>query len=118
MSWRASALARERLEEDDSALEAWVEELRPWRRGGVLNLAVLRNRPRALVRRALHRWLLAQPLAGEISRQGFEDLLAAVIAGGGTRRSLGRNGFAVIRNGALRFERLRHRPRQAVARRR
>ncbi len=112
------ALARERLEEDDSALDAWVEELRPWRRGGVLNLGALRNRPRALFRRALHRWLLAQPLAGDISRQGFESLLAAAIAGKGTRRSLGRNGFAVIRNGALRFERLRHRPRQAVARRR
>jgi tRNA(Ile)-lysidine synthase len=99
-----AALARERMEEDDSALEAWVEELRPLRRTGVLDLAVLANRPRALARRALHRWLLAQPLAGEISRQGFDDLLDAVLAGQRTRRSLGCNGFAVIRNGALRFE--------------
>jgi tRNA(Ile)-lysidine synthase len=104
-----AALARERLEEDDSALEAWVEELRPWGRAGALNLAVFRNRPRALARRALHRWLLAQPLAGELSRQGFEDLLTAAIAGQRTRRSLGRNGFAVIRSGALRFEPLRDR---------
>ena len=100
------ALARERLEEDDSALDAWVEELRPWGRGGVLNVAILQNRPRALARRALHRWLLAQPLAGDLSRQGFEDLLAAVVAGQSTRRSLGRNGFALIKNGRLRFERL------------
>jgi tRNA(Ile)-lysidine synthase len=101
------ALARERLEEDDSALDAWVEELRPWGRGGVLNVAILQNRPRALARRALHRWLLAQPLAGDLSRQGFEDLLAAVVAGQSTRRSLGRNGFALIKNGRLRFERRR-----------
>jgi len=105
-----AALARERLEEDDSALEAWLEELRPWGRGGALNLAVLKNHPRALARRALHRWLLAQPLAGELSRQGFDDLLSAVMAGHRTRRSLGRNGFAVVRNGKLRFERLRRHP--------
>jgi tRNA(Ile)-lysidine synthase len=100
------ALARERLEEDDSALDAWVEELRPLGRGGVLNVAIFQNRPRALVRRALHRWLLAQPLAGNLSRQGFEDLLDAVVAGQSTRRSLGLNGFALIKNGRLRFERL------------
>jgi tRNA(Ile)-lysidine synthase len=100
------ALARERLEEDDSALDAWVAELRPWGRGGVLNVAIFQNRPRALVRRALHRWLLAQPLAGDLSRQGFENLLDAVVAGRSTRRSLGLNGFASIKNGRLRFERL------------
>jgi tRNA(Ile)-lysidine synthase len=99
------ALARERLEEDDCALDAWLEELRPLGRSGMLNLAVLKNRPRAIVRRALHTWLLAQPLAGELSRQGFEDLLAAAMAGRRTRRSLGRNGFAVIRDDKLRFER-------------
>ena len=100
------ALARERLEEDDSALDAWVAELRPWGRGGVLNVAIFQNRPRALVRRALHRWLLAQPLAGDLSRQGFENLLDAVVAGRSTRRSLGLSGFASIKNGRLRFERL------------
>lgn len=104
-----AALARERLEEDDSALDAWLEELRPLGRGGVLNLAVLKHRPRALVRRALHRWLLAHPLAGDLSRQGFDDLLNAVVTGQATRRSLGRRGFAVIRDGTLRFVRVRGR---------
>jgi tRNA(Ile)-lysidine synthase len=104
-----AALARERLEEDDSALETWLEELRPLGRGGVLNLAVLKGRPCALFRRALHHWLLGQPLAGKLARQGFEDLLAAVMSGQTTRRSLGRSGFAVVRKGTLRFERLRNR---------
>lgn len=36
-----AALARERLEEDDSALDAWVDELRPLRRTGVLNLSLI-----------------------------------------------------------------------------
>ncbi|HTX67422.1 MAG TPA: tRNA lysidine(34) synthetase TilS [Opitutaceae bacterium] len=98
-----AALARERLEEDDAALEAWLDELRPLRRDGSLDLARLASRPRALVRRAVRRWLAGQPGAGGLSRQGFEDLLEAVTAGRATRRSVGRRGFAVIRGGRLRF---------------
>jgi tRNA(Ile)-lysidine synthase len=101
-----AALARERLEEDDAALEAWLAELSPGRRGRVLNLAVLKGRPRALVRRALHGWLAALPLAAELSRQGFEDLLMVAMAGSNTCRSLGRDGFAVVRDGKMRFERV------------
>ena len=107
-----AALARELLEEDDSALEAWLDELNPVGRGGQLNLAVLKGRPRAVVRRALRRWLAVQPQAGALSRQGFEDLLAVVLAGQPDRRSLGRKGFAVVRDTQLRFERViaRRRP--------
>jgi len=100
-----AALARELLEEDDSALEAWLAALRPMAADGSLALGKLQGKPRALVRRALHRWLLAQPQAGELARQGFEALLAAVERGSPTRHSLGRDGFAVIRGGVLRFER-------------
>jgi tRNA(Ile)-lysidine synthase len=99
-----AALARGLLEEDDAALEAWLDALRPFRSGRSLDLVRLARHPRALLRRALRRWLLAQPLAGEISRQGFEDLLTAAATGRPTRRSLGRRGFAVIRGGVLRFE--------------
>jgi tRNA(Ile)-lysidine synthase len=55
-------------------------------------------------RRALHRWLLAQPHGSDLSRQGYEQLLALVERGRSTRFSLGRNGFAVIRRGWLAFE--------------
>lgn len=99
-----AALARELLEEDDAALEAWLDSLEALTARGTLALARLSGRPRAVVRRALHRWLLAQPRAGDLSRQGFEALLAAVERGAPTRHSLGREGFAVIRDGALRFE--------------
>ena len=100
-----AALARDLLEEDDSALEAWLDQLRPVRRG-VLDLAILKGRPRAIFRRALRRWLGVQPLAGELSRRGFEDLLAVVLAGRPDRRSLGRKGFAVLSGDRLRFERM------------
>ena len=99
-----AALTRELLEEDDQALEAWLDALQPFRSGRTLDVTCLAGRPRALTRRALRRWLAAQPRAGELSRQGFEDLLAVVVSGRPARRSLGRYGFAVIRGGLLRFE--------------
>lgn len=99
-----AARSRELLEEDDAALEAWLESLSAVRADGTLVLKNLAGKPRALARRALHRWLLAQPKAGALSRQGFESLLAAVERGVATRHSLGVHGFAVIRGGTLQFE--------------
>jgi len=99
-----AAHSRELLQEDDEALEAWVEALRPLTAKRELALNRLAGRPAAVVRRALHRWLLAQPRAGRLSRHGFEELLAAVRAGRPWRRSLGSHGFAVIRGRRLRFE--------------
>ena len=99
-----AAHARELLEEDDRALEAWLDALAPLRGDQTLDLAVLAGKPRGLVRRALHRWRQAQKRAGELSRQGFEALLSAVERGRATRHSLGTGGFAVIREGVLRFE--------------
>jgi tRNA(Ile)-lysidine synthase len=113
-AWRAAspgrdalagaALTRELLAEDDVALEAWLDEVQPFATGGALDVSRLAGKPRALVRRALHRWMSAQPGAGELSRQGFEALLAAVQRGRSVRHSLGVQGFAVIRRGRLLYE--------------
>jgi tRNA(Ile)-lysidine synthase len=102
-----AALSRELLEEDDSALETWVDELRPVARDGTLDLDVLKGRPRAVVRRAVRRWLRVQPHVGGLSRRGFDDLLAVVLSGRPDRRSLGRKGFAVVKDNRLRYERAR-----------
>jgi tRNA(Ile)-lysidine synthase len=99
-----AALSRERLEEDEQALEAWMELLAPLGRDRQLDLRALAGRPRALLRRALHRWLLAQRQPTDLSRQGFEVLLAAVERSQPTRFSLGRKGFAVIKQGRLAFK--------------
>jgi len=107
-----AALARERLEEDDSALDAWLKELRPLKRKGVLNLAVLMQRPRALARGRFTAGCWPSLWPRDL-RQGFEDLLTAALAGQRTRRSLGCNGFAVVRDSTLRFERVRHRRKRA-----
>ncbi len=101
-----AALSRELLEEDDRALETWLDRTGALEADRSLNTVRLAACPRAVVRRALHRWLLAQPGAGELSRQGFDALLRAVEHGGPIRHSLGVEGFAVIRKGRLRFERI------------
>jgi tRNA(Ile)-lysidine synthase len=113
-AWRAAAsgrdalagaaLTRELLAEDDVALEAWLDGVQPLTSDGALDVSRLAGRPRALVRRALYRWMSAQPGAGDLSRQGFEVLLAAVQRGRPVRHSLGAQGFAVIRHGRLVYQ--------------
>jgi len=99
-----AARSRLLLEEDDAALEAWLESLDVFSRRGELDLGPLAGKPRALVRRALYRWLLAQRKVGEISRQAFDALLVSLETGRRTRHSMGRLGFAVTDGKVLRFE--------------
>lgn len=106
-----AALSRELLDEDDAALEAWADKLTPRRSSRALSLSELAGVPRAVVRRVLQRWLRRQSVPVDISRQAFDGLLAAVLRGQPTRHSLGAKGFAVIREGGLRFERQREKRR-------
>ena len=99
-----AALARELLEEDEDALEAWAETLAKPGRGRWLNVADLADVPRAVVRRALHHWLGKVRPQTDLTRQGFTALLAAVVRGRPTRFSLGVGGFAVIKQGKLVFK--------------
>ena len=71
------------------------------------DLDQVEGKPRAIVRRALHRWLQAQRQRVDISSQAFEALLVAVEAGKPTRHSLGAECFGVIREGSLRVVRTR-----------
>jgi tRNA(Ile)-lysidine synthase len=110
-----AALSRELLDEDDGALESWVDTLAPLSADGLaLDVKILHGKPRAIVRRALHRWLTKQADTGDLSRQGFERLLAAVEQGAFTRFSLGRSGFAVIRKGILSRETASAKKRRAL----
>jgi tRNA(Ile)-lysidine synthase len=99
-----AALSREMLEEDDTALECWVDGLGVLHRGR-LDVRALQGLPRAVIRRALHRWLLTVRPQTDLSRQGFQILLAAVERGKATRFSLGRTDFAVIHEGQLKLVR-------------
>ncbi len=99
-----AARSRLLLQEDDEAIEAWLEELQPLDAAGRLQLTRLAGKPRALWRRALHLWLAGTPRGTDLSRQAFEALLAALLAGKATRHSLGNHGFGVTDGSVLRFE--------------
>lgn len=96
--------SRQMLEEDDVALEAWLAEIAPMDDRGRLILGRLQAKPVALWRRALHNWLKKQQDTGDLSRAGFETLLAMAQAGKTQRFSLGKSGFVRIRRGFLFFE--------------
>jgi tRNA(Ile)-lysidine synthase len=98
-----AARSRALLEEDDAALDTLTVGLNAIDRAGRLQLAKVAGQPRAIWRRVLHRWLLRQRDAGELSRQAFEALLVAIERGKPTRQSIGRHGFAVVGGGCLRF---------------
>lgn len=110
-AWRAAvtdrdplagaALARELLEEDDVALEAWAAQLAPTRPGGALRLTRLRQAPRAVARRAIQRWLAQLQPPVSISRQAVGAIIDDVIAGRRSRHSVGTDRLAVLTRGRL-----------------
>lgn len=100
-----AACSRALLEEDETALELWARQALPLNEDiAQLDVRGARQLPVAVVRRGLRQWLTALPARPQLSRSGFEVLLAKVHAGGFVRFSLGENGFAVVRRGRLSCE--------------
>jgi tRNA(Ile)-lysidine synthase len=89
----AAAASRELLEEDDDALEQWADRVAPDRGANPLQAAPLRDCPRAVARRVLQRWLLAQGGEGTLGRVAFDELLSDVLGGATFRRSAGETAF-------------------------
>jgi tRNA(Ile)-lysidine synthase len=100
-----AARSRELLEEDDEALKTWSAKLAATGRDRTLNIHALEGVPRAVTRRVLHQWLLSVGPETDLSRQGFDLLLAAIERGKPTRFSLGRKDFAVIKQGQMSLKR-------------
>ncbi len=96
-----AARSRELLAEDDAALEQWLGELAPFSKSGDILLNRLAGKPRALLRRALHVWLIKCPQKIDLSRQAFDSLLTAMERAAPTRHSIGRELFAVVQGGRL-----------------
>jgi len=94
-----AALSRERMEEDDTALEAWLSEYVVPMTDDAIDLRALRGKPRALLRRALRRWAPAAPL----ERSGFEELLVLLVEKGSGQISLGQ-GIAVVEGGRVQIK--------------
>lgn len=97
------ALSRDLLEEDDTALEAWADRATKIDVRGGLALAPLRDLPRAVLRRVVHRWLATTPARTDLNRTGFNALLDLASSAGrtGAKHSLGAAHFALRRRTRL-----------------
>ncbi|MGH8019357.1 MAG: tRNA lysidine(34) synthetase TilS, partial [Opitutaceae bacterium] len=94
------AASRSQLEEDDLALDAWLTEIAGRRE--ILDTATfarLKGRPRALVRRAVQRWLVANDLAASLEKSSVERMIQAVEAGSDLALNAGRNRRVSIKKG-------------------
>lgn len=98
----AAARSRALLEEEDDALEAWVDRVLPTPAAPELALEPLRATPVAITRRALHRWLGGQGLGSVLTSAAFDELLAAVRAARSARFSAGAERFLVVTEDGLR----------------
>lgn len=76
--WKGIERSRSLLEEDDIALENWLDIIfrdSPIRSGSPLKLQLLTGLPKALFRRALHKWLLLNGISKHFSATSFSSLL-------------------------------------------
>lgn len=92
-----AARVRRLIEEDDVALERWLDGQFPadaW--GSSMNLGRLRDMPKALHRRALHRFFKTNNLVGSLSAKAVEQLLTVFEQGTDTQMSVGDKGFIVL----------------------
>lgn len=100
----AVARSREQLEEDDAALEAWVDRVVPATECEGWPVAGWRELPPAVVRRGLYRWLIARGLGADFSGVALEPAVAALSQGVDARVSAGAAGFLVVERGSLRLD--------------
>lgn len=108
------AAAREQLEQDDAALEAWLEEiLSAASKRAEGDFSALVGRPIALARRAVFYWLLTNGLGEVLKRTAVDKVIEAVASGGRARVAAGRGRDLAADGGKLtiRFRR----PRTAAA---
>ena len=92
-----AARVRRLLEEDDAALEKWLDARLPvCEPGNPMDLGSIRDMPEALHRRAIHRFLKANAMVGVLSAKAVDRLLSLFAQGRSTQTSAGDKGFIVL----------------------
>lgn len=90
--WKGIERSRALLEEDDSALEYYLETIV----GSLVKdypfkMDLLNGKPKAIYRRFLNKWLSINGVLNHLSAPGFTNLLDKVISGNNFRMSIGNN---------------------------
>lgn len=103
--WKGIERSRALLEEDDTALENWLESIykdAPILEDAPLKIELLAGLPKALYRRALHRWLHLNGISKHFNAVSFTFLLNNLIQLKSCRMSIGA-GCSVIFNDKFLF---------------
>lgn len=94
------AWSREYISEAESALEQWLDETVEIVEDEPFPLGALEDKPRALWRLAMRRWLLLNGCESNLSRKGFEEMLDVLMEGKPLKGSLG-NDLWVVSDGEV-----------------
>ncbi len=96
--------ARRYLEEDDQALDLWLDEvgIKP-QSGESYDFSQLMDKPAALIRRMLSRWLDAQGLMATLSREAMDNLLSSILNRQMLRMSAGDKDFIELHKDCLKL---------------
>lgn len=105
--WKGIERSRDLLQEDDDALENWLENVfnpAPIAHGLPLNIGLLSGLPKALYRRALHQWLQLNGVSKHFNAASFSLLLTHLIESKSFRMNAGENYFMISSNNTLSLE--------------
>jgi tRNA(Ile)-lysidine synthase len=100
---RGCAAAREQLEEDDDALEAWLHRLLGERADACASgdFRILRGEAAALARRAVQAWVQWHGLAEVLAVESVRRLVRVVQDGTALRLAAGTGRFVVVESGRI-----------------
>lgn len=110
--WGGLSKTRELLEEDDDALEYWVQSLFPnlSAKTHILDLKPLHNKPKSLYRRVIWKWFLSHNLVDSFNAHSFEILLTALMHQTFAKLSVGNAHFLSFENNQLLLEKFSEKP--------
>ncbi|PWU07495.1 MAG: tRNA lysidine(34) synthetase TilS [Verrucomicrobia bacterium] len=101
--------SRELFEEDDVALEEWLESIigiHKLKKGEDLEISLLEGKPKALYRRALHKWLQINGIDKHFNTKSFDRFLERVMGGEGFEINVGDEKKVVAQDGVIKLEKL------------
>lgn len=102
--WKGIERSRGLLEEDDVALEYWIDSIlgtEVLMKGMPLQISLFSGKPKALHRRILHKWLAINGFSGYFDAMNFDRLLDKVMKGENIGIKVGVNHEIIVKEGML-----------------
>lgn len=108
--WKGVGRSRELLEEDDIALEEWLQSIVNFSQlneGDALLVSAFAGKPKALYRRILHKWLQINNISKHFNSVSFEKLLEKIFIKEDFQINAGSAYKIIFQEGKLNLEKIR-----------